>query len=139
VLSASEYERFVMPASRKVLADLDDLGVPRIHFGVGTGELLHLMGKAGAEVVGVDWRVPLDEAKKRVGPHKALQGNLDPTICFAPWSVVEDATRQVLRQGGGQGHVFNLGHGVLPDTDPDVLHRIVDLVHGWQPDAGQKH
>jgi uroporphyrinogen decarboxylase len=139
VLSASEYERFVLPASRRVLTDLDDLRVPRIHFGVGTGELLHLMGEAGAEVVGVDWRVPLDEARKRVGPDKALQGNLDPTVCFAPWPVAEAATLDVLQRGGGHGHIFNLGHGVLPETDPDVLHRIVDLVHAWRPDASQKH
>jgi len=136
-LSPSDYERFVLPASRSVLAGIEDLGVPRIHFGVGTGELLRLMGEAGAEVVGVDWRVPLDDARRRVGPGKVLQGNLDPTMCFAPWPVVEEETLDVLRRGsgagGGSGHIFNLGHGVLPQTDPDVLHRIVDLVHSWQP------
>ena len=133
VLSPVDYETFVLPASRRVLASLADLDVPRIHFGVGTGELLRLMGEAGAEVVGVDWRVPLDVARERVGPGRALQGNLDPTACLAPWPVVEAATIDVLRRGGGAGHIFNLGHGVLPETDPDVLHRIVDLVHSWEP------
>jgi uroporphyrinogen decarboxylase len=111
-----------------VLASVPD--VPRIHFGVGTGELLGLMGEAGADVVGVDWRIPLDEAAKRVGPGHAVQGNLDPAVVFAPWDVVADRTRDVLRRGSTtEGHVFNLGHGVMPDTDPDVLTRIVELVH----------
>ena len=105
--------------------------MPRIHFGVGTGELLGLLGEAGADVVGVDWRVPLDEAARRVGPGKALQGNLDPAILFAPWEVVERKAREVLDAGGqaAEGHVFNLGHGVLPTTDPDQLKRLTDLVH----------
>jgi uroporphyrinogen decarboxylase len=129
-LSPPEYERFVMPHSRRVFEGLDDLGVPRIHFGVTTGELLRQMGDAGADVVGVDWRVPLDAARRRVGPGKALQGNLDPAVCLAPWEVVADAVRDVLaRNGGHPGHVFNLGHGVLPETDPAILERVVDLVH----------
>jgi uroporphyrinogen decarboxylase len=132
-LSPAEYERFVMPASRHVLEAMTDLGVPRIHFGVGTGELLGLMGEAGADVVGVDWRVPLDTARDRVGPGRALQGNLDPTVCLAPWPVVADATYDVLRRGRGRGHIFNLGHGVLPETDPEVLEKIVGLVHAWRP------
>ena len=116
-----------------MLSQLGDLGVPRIHFGVGTGELLAAMGEAGADVVGVDWRVPLDEAARRVGPGRALQGNLDPAIVFAPWQVVADSTRDVLAAGrAAEGHIFNLGHGVLPDTDPDVLTRVVDLVHEEQ-------
>jgi len=132
-LSPADYERHVLPATRKVLSGLADLGVPRIHFGVGTGELLALMGEAGADVVGVDWRVPLDEARRRIGRGYALQGNLDPTVCLAPWDVVELHTRDVLERGGGTGHVFNLGHGVLPETDPDVLARIVELVHETSP------
>jgi uroporphyrinogen decarboxylase len=128
-LSPPDYERFVLPASRTVFEGVADLGVPRIHFGVGTGELLGLMRDAGADVVGVDWRVPLDEARRRVGPDHALQGNLDPAILGAPWPVVAELARDVLRRGGGTGHVFNLGHGVLPGTDPDVLARVVDLVH----------
>ena len=129
-LSPSDYRRYVMPASTKVLEGLADTGVPRIHFGVGNGELLRLMGQTGADVVGVDWRVPLSEARRRVGPGKAVQGNLDPAICLAPWEVVAEAARAVLADNGGQsGHVFNLGHGVLPGTDPDILARVVDLVH----------
>ncbi len=128
-LSPADYARAVLPASTKVLTGLADTGVPRIHFGVGTGELLALMAGAGADVVGVDWRVPLDEARRRVGPGVAVQGNLDPAVCLAPWEVVAEAALDVLVRGGGTGHVFNLGHGVLPETDPDVLARLVALVH----------
>jgi uroporphyrinogen decarboxylase len=134
-LSRADYERYVMPASRRVLEGLKDLGVPRIHFGVDTGELLALMAKAGAEVVGVDWRVPLDEARARIGAGFAVQGNLDPAACLAPWDVVANEAREVLRRGSGIGHVFNLGHGVLPETDPDTLARLTDLVHATSPDS----
>ena len=127
-LSPAHYRDRVLPASAKVFAAVAELGVPSIHFGVGTGELLGLMADAGPDVVGVDWRVPLDVARERVGG-KPVQGNLDPAVCFAPWEVVADATREVLRCGGGTGHVFNLGHGVQPDTDPTVLERVVELVH----------
>lgn len=128
-LSAADYEQHVLPASTKVFAALAGLGVPRIHFGVGTGELLGLMGRAGADVVGVDWRIPLDEARRRIGPDKAIQGNLDPATCLAPWAVVEAETLRVLREGSGRGHVFNLGHGVLPETDPGILAEVVRVVH----------
>ncbi len=128
-LSPGDYERFVLPASTKVLQGVADLEVPRIHFGVGTGELLELMGRAGAEVVGIDWRVPLDRARARIGPDHAVQGNLDPALCLAGWEATEAEARDVLRRGGGTGHIFNLGHGVLPETDPDVLTRLVELVH----------
>ena len=127
-LPAADYRQYVQPHSARVLAAVAD--VPRIHFGVGTGELLHDMGQAGADVVGVDWRVPLDEAVKRIGPGKAVQGNLDPTLVFAPEEVVARKVREVLEQGkAAEGHVFNLGHGVLPETDPDALLRVVELVH----------
>jgi uroporphyrinogen decarboxylase len=129
-LPAADYVRSVQPHSAAVLGAVGELGVPRIHFGVGTGELLGLMGEAGADVVGVDFRVPLDEAARRVGPDRALQGNLDPATVFAPWEAVAERTRAVLGAGrAAPAHVFNLGHGVIPETDPDVLTRIVDLVH----------
>ncbi len=129
-LSRADYERFALPPTRRILAGLDTCAVPRIVFGVGTGELLDLMAAAGADVVGVDWRVPLDRAATRVGPRTALQGNLDPAICLAGFDAVEAAARRVLEEGrAAAGHVFNLGHGVLPATDPDVLRRLVELVH----------
>jgi uroporphyrinogen decarboxylase len=127
-LPAADYRAFVQPHSARVLAGVGD--VPRIHFGVGTGELLHDMGEAGADVVGVDWRVPLDEAVRRIGPGRAVQGNLDPTLVFAPHDVVRRKVHEVLEAGkAAEGHVFNLGHGVLPETDPDVLKLIVETVH----------
>ncbi|WP_335983476.1 uroporphyrinogen decarboxylase [Streptomyces sp. CA2R106] len=130
-LAPADYRRYVMPASTKVFDAVAGYGVPRIHFGVGTGELLGLFGEAGADVVGVDWRVPLDEAARRVGPGKALQGNLDPSVLFAPTSAVEEKAAEVLAaaHAAGTGHVFNLGHGVLPATDPDALTRLVEYVH----------
>ncbi len=127
-LAPEDYRRSVAPHSARVLAAVAD--VPRIHFGVGTGELLADLAEAGADVVGVDWRVDLDAAAGRVGPGRALQGNLDPALLLAPWPVVERAARRVLEAGkAAEGHVFNLGHGVLPQTDPDVLARLVELVH----------
>jgi uroporphyrinogen decarboxylase len=127
-LPARDYRAFVQAHSARVLAGV--AGVPRIHFGVGSGELLHDMGEAGADVVGVDWRVPLDEAVRRIGPGKAVQGNLDPTLVFAPADVLRRKVREVLEEGkAAEGHVFNLGHGVLPETDPDMLALIVDVVH----------
>ena len=127
-LPAADYRRFVQPHSARVLAGVPD--VPRIHFGVGTGELLHDMGQAGADVVGVDWRTPLDVAAGRIGPGRAVQGNLDPTLVFAPTEVVRAETERIVAEGRRcEGHVFNLGHGVLPETDPDALARVVDHVH----------
>ncbi|MBI3686079.1 MAG: uroporphyrinogen decarboxylase [Actinobacteria bacterium] len=129
-LSAADYRRFVGPHSATVLAGVADLGVPRIHFGVGTGELLDQIGAVGADVVGVDWRVPLDEASRRIGPDRAVQGNLDPALLLADWPVVDREVRRVLAEGrDAPGHIFNLGHGVLPVTDPDMLTRVVELVH----------
>jgi uroporphyrinogen decarboxylase len=129
-LTPSDYERFVLPASRKVFEALAPTGVPMIHFGIATGELLTLLRDAGATVVGVDWRVPIDRARERLGDGVALQGNLDPAILLGSWEAVESAVRDVLHRAGGHpGHVFNLGHGVLPETDPEVLTRVVELVH----------
>ncbi|MEU9704003.1 uroporphyrinogen decarboxylase [Streptomyces sp. NPDC047981] len=129
-LSPADYRRSVMPASAKVLESVASYGVPRIHFGVGTGELLGLMGEAGADVMGVDYRVALDEAARRVGPGKALQGNLDPAVLFSTPEAVEAKTDEVLAAAEGlEGHIFNLGHGVLPTTDPTALTRLVEYVH----------
>ena len=130
VVSPEDYRRSILPHTSRIFAALEQAGVPRIHFGVGTGELLGLLGEAGADVVGVDWRIPLDEAARRVEPGKALQGNLDPAILLAPWDVVEPRAREVLARGrSAEGHIFNLGHGVLPETAPDTLARLTDLVH----------
>ena len=124
-----DYKRYVRPHSAAVLGGVADLGVPRIHFGVGTGELLPSMGAAGAEVVGVDFRVSLTDAVARLGPGYAVQGNLDPAFLFAPWPALERRVREIVAEGReAPGHIFNLGHGVLPDTDPDVVTRVVDLV-----------
>jgi uroporphyrinogen decarboxylase len=128
-LSPADYRRYVLPALRRILDGLAAQNVPRVVFGVGTGELLGDFAAAGADVIGVDWRVPLDVARQRVGPDVALQGNLDPTACLAPWPELADQARAVLATAGDSGHVFNLGHGVLPATDPDQLARLVDLVH----------
>ncbi len=134
-LSLADYRTFSQPHSAAVLDSVADLDVPRIHFGVGTGELLGAMGEAGADVVGVDWRIPLDDAVRRIGPDYSVQGNLDPTLLFAPAEVVERETRRVLGEGrAARGHVFNLGHGVLPETDPDALTRLVDVVHAYELD-----
>jgi len=128
-LSLADYQTFVAPHSTRVLSSVEGLGVPRIHFGVGTGHLLTAMGEAGADVVGVDWRTPLDKAAGLVGG-RALQGNLDPCTVMAPDAVLEREVRRVLAEGkAASGHIFNLGHGVLPETDPDALTRTVELVH----------
>ena len=134
-LSEADYRHYVLPHSTTVLSGLP-AGVPRIHFGVGTGELLGAMAEAGAEVLGVDWRTPLSAAAARV-PGKPLQGNLDPCLLFAPDDVVEIEVRRVLAEGRrAPGHVFNLGHGVLPETDPGMLTRVVELVHQYSTAAG---
>ena len=128
-LSLADYERYVRPHSARVLGDVAHYRVPRIHFGVVSGELLTSMGQAGADVVGVDFRVALDEAAKRV-PGRSVQGNLDPAMLFSPWEVVAQRTREILAAGkSAPGHIFNLGHGVLPETDPDMLKKVTDLVH----------
>jgi uroporphyrinogen decarboxylase len=132
-LTPSDYRRYVLPASAKVFDAIASLQVPRIHFGVTTAELLGLFAEAGADVVGVDWRTPLSQARARVDavrPGLALQGNLDPAVVLAPWPAVEAKVREVLDENGGNpAFVFNLGHGVLPETDPEVLERVVALVH----------
>lgn len=134
-LSLADYRQYVLPHSSRVFATLAEYGLPMTHFGVGTAELLGAMGEAGATVVGVDWRTSLTDAAARVGAGTALQGNLDPVVALAGWPVVERAARAVVDDGrravdaGAAGHVFNLGHGVLPETDPGVLTDLVSLVH----------
>ncbi|MFB4193507.1 uroporphyrinogen decarboxylase [Streptomyces carpaticus] len=129
-LAPADYRRSILPHSAKVFEAVAHHGVPRIHFGVGTGELLGLLSEAGADVVGADWRVPLDEAARRIGGGKAVQGNLDPAVLFAPTAAVEEQAAKVLDAAAGlPGHIFNLGHGVLPDTDPDALTRLTAFVH----------
>jgi uroporphyrinogen decarboxylase len=142
-LSREDYVRYVAPASARVLSHVQGLSysaagaggeertVPIVHFGVGTGELLGAMLDAGADVMGVDDRIPLDEAASRLGHRVPLQGNIDPAVLAAPWAVLESHVLEVLRRGeSAPAHVLNLGHGVPPETDPTVLTRIVDLVHG---------
>jgi uroporphyrinogen decarboxylase len=165
VVSPGDYRHAILPHTSRIFSALASSGVPRIHFGVGTGELLGLLGEAGADVVGVDWRIPLDEAARRVGARvdgprvdgprvdgprvdgprvdgpsvagprvdgavTALQGNLDPAVLLAGWDVVEPRALAIVDRGLAlSGHVFNLGHGVPPETDPDILARLVDLVH----------
>jgi uroporphyrinogen decarboxylase len=129
-LAPQEYRELVMPASAKVFDEVARYGVPRIHFGVGTGELLPLMSQAGADVMGVDWRIPLDEAARRLGDGKPLQGNLDPTVLFAGETVIRAKAREVLDSARDlSGHVFNLGHGVLPNTPPEALTLLTEYVH----------
>ena len=128
-LTRSEYERFARPATERVLAGVADLGVPTILFGVGTGELLSLMARAGSTVIGIDWHVDLDEGRRRVGD-MPVQGNLDPARCLGGAPLAIEAAREVLaRAGTGAGHIFNLGHGVLPQSDPEALAAIVRVVH----------
>jgi uroporphyrinogen decarboxylase len=125
-LSPGDYEEFVAPYSARILGAVD---VPTIHFGTGTATLLRAMTAAGGDVVGLDWRIPLDRGWDEVGEDRGVQGNLDPAVLLAPWERVDAAARDVLgRAGGRPGHIFNLGHGVLPATDPSVLGRLVELV-----------
>ncbi len=131
-LAPADYEMHVLPYVRRIFEGLSDLSVPRIVFGVGTGELLGLLATSGADVVGVDWRVPIDVARERTGGTVALQGNLDPVVPLAGWDATKERATDILRRGAGVGHIFNLGHGVLPTSDPDVYARLVDHVHAWR-------
>jgi uroporphyrinogen decarboxylase len=126
-LSVDDYREFVAPYSARVLEAVD---VPTIHFGTGTTHLLADMAAVGGDVIGLDWRIPIERGWEIVGPEKGVQGNLDPAVLLGPWERVESAAERILTAVGGRpGHIFNLGHGVLPDTDPAVLRRLVELVH----------
>ena len=127
-LSPDDYRQYVQPYSRRIFEALG--AAPSIHFGVNTGWLLADMAAAGGSVIGLDWRVPLDEGWLKVGPERGVQGNLDPAVLLGPWSAVESATRRILAQASGRpGHIFNLGHGLHPETPLDNLIRLVELVH----------
>jgi uroporphyrinogen decarboxylase len=129
-LSPADYQEFVAPWSARILATLGAAGVPTIHFGTGTATLLGAMADAGGDVIGLDWRIPLDEGWALVGDQHGVQGNLDPAALLGPWERVESAARDVLTRASGRaGHIFNLGHGVLPGTDPAMLGRLRALVH----------
>jgi uroporphyrinogen decarboxylase len=125
-LSPADYEEFVAPWSTRVLAAVDR---PTVHFGTGASTLLPAMARAGGDVIGLDWRIALDEGWSVVGPDRAVQGNLDPAVLLGPWERVETAARDVLARAAGRpGHIFNLGHGVPPRTDPDIVSRLAELV-----------
>jgi uroporphyrinogen decarboxylase len=129
-LSPGDYEEFAAPWSAVVLEALAGADVPTIHFGTGASTLLPAMALAGGDVIGLDWRIPLDDGWALAGDDRAVQGNLEPAVLLGPWERIESAARDVLSRAGGRaGHVFNLGHGVLPGTDPDVLGRLCELVH----------
>jgi uroporphyrinogen decarboxylase len=129
-LSPADYDEFAAPASARVLSALREARVPSIHFGTGTSTLLPAMAAAGGDVIGLDWRLPLDQGWALAGDDRAVQGNLDPAVLLGPWERIEAAARDILARAGGRpGHIFNLGHGVLPPTDPDVLGRLRELVH----------
>lgn len=132
VLNPLDYRTFVRPYLRRLTETLQPLGIPVILFGVGTAALLEELAEAGGTVIGVDWRVPLDTAWSRLGDSVAIQGNLDPAVLLAPFEVVVEHAARILRQAGGRpGHIFNTGHGLLPETPPDTVARLVDWVHAW--------
>ena len=136
MLSPEDYEHHVLRHSARVFEAVSSYEIPMIHFGVKTGELLGLLAKAGSTIVGVDWRVPLSFAREQVPPGIGLQGNLDPTLCLGPWEKVEEGVKKVLAENAGHpGFIFNLGHGVLPQTDPEILARVVDYVHKYGKEA----
>lgn len=129
-LGREDYERHVLPHSQTAFSHVADLGVPRVHFGTGTSEILDLMKAAGADVIGVDYRLNLAEAARRLGTETPLQGNINPALLTADWPVLEAHVREVAAAGSqSAGHVLNLGHGVPPETDPQVLTRVVELIH----------
>jgi uroporphyrinogen decarboxylase len=133
-LSPADYREHVMPHVKHILSDVEKAGVPVIHFGTNTSTLLELQREAGGSVLGVDWRLPLDEAWRRIGHDRAIQGNLDPLLLCAPPDVAAKRARAILREAGGRpGHIFNLGHGIIPETPVDNVKAMVDFVHSVNP------
>jgi uroporphyrinogen decarboxylase len=131
LLDPNSHKAMVLPYTQRVFAEVAPLA-PTIHFSTGTSSLLADIAASGCAVVSVDWRLPLDVAWKHLGPHVAIQGNLDPALVLSPWAAVDAGVRDVLERAGGRaGHIFNLGHGILPESDPETLARIVGLVHGF--------
>jgi uroporphyrinogen decarboxylase len=129
-LTPDDYERQVLPWMRRIFSAVREAGAPTIHFGTGNAGLLELIASAGSDLVSVDWRVRLDEAWRRIGSSRGIQGNLDPIRPLAGWEATRAGMREVLAAAGGRpGHIFNLGHGVMPETDPDILKRLVEAVH----------
>jgi uroporphyrinogen decarboxylase len=129
-LAPTDYERSVLPWMRRIFDALRPMGAPTIYFGTGSSALLEAMASAGSDLLSVDWRVRLEDAWRRIGFDRGIQGNLDPVRALAGWDAARDGMYEVLASADGRpGHVFNLGHGVLPETDPDVLRRLVDAVH----------
>ena len=129
-LGPSAYKRFVQPYSKRIFEVVKQTGTPSIHFGTGTASLLELIAEAGGDVISIDWRVDLDSAWARIGYDRGIQGNLDPALLLTPWNVIEEGMHDVLRRAGNHaGHIFNLGHGVLAPTPPEVLRQLVDAVH----------
>ena len=135
-LSPMDFEQYVEPHLSHILKDIETLGVPVIHFGTGTQSLLECQKRAGGTVIGVDWRTPLEDAIKRLGPKAVVQGNLDPITLFAPRSVIDERLVSIVKAGQtAQGHIFNLGHGILPETDPAQVAYVADRVH----ELGARH
>jgi uroporphyrinogen decarboxylase len=129
-LNRDDYREFILPHTRKIFERLAPYDVPTIHFGVGTSAILDQLREAGGDVIGADWRLPLDEAWARIGPDRAIQGNLDPTVLLAPLARILAATDDVLRRAGGRpGHIFNLGHGILPMTPIAHAQAVARYVH----------
>jgi len=129
-LSPSAYRSFVLPYTQRIFSAIRATGTPSIHFGTGTGTLLETMTEAGSDILSVDWRFDLDDAWRRIGYERGIQGNLDPTLLLAPWETIEAGVKDVLQRAENRpGHIFNLGHGVLAATEPDMLKRIVETVH----------
>jgi uroporphyrinogen decarboxylase len=137
-LAPADYQHYVMPYSKQAIDTAKQAGVPVIHFGTDTAGMLELLRDAGGDVIGVDWRIDLDAAWDRLGPGVAVQGNLDPAALFADWPVLQARARRVLDQAGGRpGHIFNLGHGILPGTPVENVRRLVDFVHEYSSKTGR--